>query len=130
MFDALLALVADPSKCDCWEMLAWKWWAVLIVAATVVAAAMLLVKFILKNTGPLSGQAWSAGKAYLFIFLGLFPVLGFTCLWFLLDEERFREVIQPTGLMSGTVISWGMYLTLMLLAHLGRWRRDLLFRRQ
>lgn len=126
--DSLLNLVVeDPNAHSSYQEFRLEWWSVILITATVVAGGMLLVKFLLKASSSLKGRAWSRLTAYAFLFIGLFPVLGITCLWYFVvsSEDDFRSVIGSSGLAIGTMFSWLMYLFLMLVGHLGRWRRDL-----
>lgn len=121
-------IVGNREACECWLLHARTWWAVIIVAATLMAGLMLLLKFILKHSGKLRDRTWSKVLAYMFIFIGLFPLFALLLSWYFFtsDGEPFREVIMISGLLAGTVMAWAIYLFLMLVGHLGGWRRDLL----
>jgi hypothetical protein len=110
---------------DDWQSVSFSWVLSAIVISVICAGMMLIIKWVRKRrAGVIKNQAWSRNETIVFLAIGLAPVLvlGIVIWYFSRDIEN---VTGLTGLVKGVVLSWLLYVLLMLVGHLGPWRRDI-----
>lgn len=120
-----LRFFTENRSYDGWEDIALRWVVAALVISVVGAGLMLSVKWYMKRAaGVIRRQPWSRGKTIIFTIVGLLPVLAFAIIvWY--ASRNFENVIGVSGLLTGVLFSWLLYLMFMFVGHLGPWRRDI-----
>ena len=110
---------------DDWQSVALSWVLWAIVISVICAGIMLLTKWIMKTrAGVIKEQGWSRNETIVFLAVGLAPVLVFgIVIWYV--SRDIGNVTGLSGLVKGIILSWLLYVMLMLIGHLGPWRRDI-----
>jgi hypothetical protein len=109
-----------------WEETALSWVFAAVGMSTLVMGVMLIIKWFMKATASnINQRTWSRGKAWLFIILGLMPLLVFvSALWYF--NRDFHNVIGVQGVIKSILFSSLLYILLMALVHLILpWRNDI-----
>jgi len=123
--DTLLRSLASNRDVPGWEETAMNWLIAVIVIAVAGALIMVFTKALRKKaaSGPIT-RMWNPSQSVMFILAALLPLaLIVWGAWYF--SINFHSIAGVPGLLKGIFISWLLYTTCMVIAHLGPWRKEL-----
>jgi hypothetical protein len=86
---------------------------------------MLAIKWMLKRSaGVIRKQAWSRGKTIGFMLIGFVPIFLLALIFWFASRD-FKNIVGVPGFANGVLLAGLLYSILILIGHLGRWRRDI-----
>ena len=108
-----------------------RWVFSLILAATLIALLMSLIKGVMKKSakGEYKKEIWPLKKTFGFTAIGLIPVALVTWVIYKTDLDFVSYIGIPGLSRSFWLLSFGIYLVLMVLFHLLFWRGDFFARK-
>lgn len=127
MANDFLRFFAEDRGIKKWDEAVTGWLITACIISALCAGAMMLVKLGQKKAaGNLKGQVWSRGETVMLMLLGLIPVFLIEWVaWY--TSSNFYNVMQLPGFFKGVAFAWGVYLLLVVVAHLVTpWRRELI----
>jgi hypothetical protein len=123
----ILRWFADYRDIEGWDDIAQNWLVVAAVVSVLGAGLMFFIKwFKKKRAGVIRLEAWSRGETLLLILVGLLPIfVGLLATWYI--SRDYPNIIGVGGLFKGVMVSWFLYVLLMVIGHaLSPWRHELL----
>lgn len=123
----ILRWFADYRDIEGWDDTAQNWLIAAIVVSVLGAGLMFFIKWLKKRmAGVIKREAWSRGETLILMVVGLLPVfVGLLVTWYI--SRDYPNIIGVGGLFKGILLSWFLYVLLMVLGHaLSPWRHELL----
>ena len=121
----VLRFFIEDRDIDGWREIAFNWLMVSILIAVVSALSMLAIKWMLKRSaGVIRKQAWSRGKTIGFMLIGFVPIFLLALIFWFASRD-FKNIVGVPGFANGVLLAGLLYSILILIGHLGRWRRDI-----
>ena len=120
-----LRFFAENRDIDGWADIAFNWLMVAILISILSALLMLGVKWFLKRAaGVIRKQAWSRRRTIVFIVIGVVPVFILELIFYFASRD-FQNIVGVAGFTNAVILDFILYPILVLLGHLGKWRRDI-----